>query len=230
MSSALWNARNDPYPAADMNNLYLQLFLTFCKIGAFTFGGGWAMISIIQREIVEKHKWIALDEFLDLLAVAQSMPGILAVNISVVVGDRLKGVKGSVCAAIGTILPSFLMILAIAIFLTPETIKNNAVVSRIFKGIRPAVVALIIAPVLTTAKSAGINWKTVIIPVAVALLIYSKIPVISNPIIYIVIGAIGGYIYYITKLNGGIGKNEGNEDSGIDGGDHLERKEVSTDA
>ncbi len=181
-------------------NLYLQLFLTFAKIGAFTFGGGWAMISIIQREIVDKHKWIALDDFLDLLAVAQSMPGILAVNISVVIGDHLKGLKGSICAAIGTILPSFLMILAIAIFLTPETIKNNAVVSRIFKGIRPAVVALIIAPVLTTARTAGINWKTVIIPVAVALLIYSKIPYISNPIIYIVLGAIGGYIYYLHTL------------------------------
>ena len=181
-------------------SLYLQLFLTFCKIGAFTFGGGWAMISIIQREIVEKHKWIPLDEFLDLLAVAQSMPGILAVNISVVVGDRLKGVKGSICAAIGTILPSFLMILAIAIFLTPETIKNNPIVSRIFKGIRPAVVALIIAPVLTTAKAARINWKTVIIPVSVALLIYSKIPYISNPIIYIVLGAIGGYIYHMRSL------------------------------
>ena len=181
-------------------NLYLQLFLTFAKIGAFTFGGGWAMISIIQREIVDKHKWIALDDFLDLLAVAQSMPGILAVNISVVIGDHLKGLKGSICAAIGTILPSFLMILAIAIFLTPDTIKNNAIVSRIFKGIRPAVVALIIAPVLTTARSAGINWKTVIIPVAVALLIYSKIPYISNPIIYIVLGAIGGYIYYLHTL------------------------------
>ena len=181
-------------------SLYLQLFLTFCKIGAFTFGGGWAMISIIQREIVEKHKWIPLDEFLDLLAVAQSMPGILAVNISVVVGDRLKGVKGSICAAIGTILPSFLMILAIAIFLTPETIKNDPIVSRIFKGIRPAVVALIIAPVLTTAKAARINWKTIIIPVSVALLIYSKIPYISNPIIYIVLGAIGGYIYYMRSL------------------------------
>ena len=92
------------------------------------------------------------------------------------------------------------MILAIAIFLTPDTIKNNAIVSRIFKGIRPAVVALIIAPVLTTAKAARINWKTVIIPVAVALLIYSKIPVISNPIIYIVLGAIGGYIYYMHDL------------------------------
>ena len=180
--------------------MYLQLFLTFCKIGAFTFGGGWAMISIIQREIVEKHHWIELNEFLDLLAVAQSMPDILAVNISVVVGDRLKGVKGSICAAIGTILPSFLIILGIAIFLTPETIKNNAVVSRIFKGIRPAVVALIIAPVLTTAKSVGINWKTVMIPVTVALLIYSKIPYISNPILYIVMGAIGGYIYYMRTL------------------------------
>ena len=196
-------------------SLYLQLFLTFSKIGAFTFGGGWAMISIIQREIVEKHRWIPEDEFLDLLAVAQSMPGILAVNISVVTGDRLKGVKGSICAAIGTILPSFLMILAIAIFLTPDTIKNNPIVSRIFKGIRPAVVALIIAPVLTTARAAGINWKTVAIPVAVALLIYSKIPYISNPIIYIVLGAIGGYIFYI--YNGYHGKNGENGYNGKNG-------------
>jgi chromate transporter len=103
------------------------------------------------------------------------------------------------------------MILAIAIFLTPDTIKNNAVVSRVFKGIRPAVVALIIAPVLTTARSVGINWKTVIIPVAVALLIYSKIPYISNPIIYIVLGAIGGYIYYMHSLMTA-GRKEGNDD------------------
>ena len=166
------------------------------KIGAFTFGGGWAMISIIEREIVDNHKWIAKDEFLDLLAIAQAMPGILAVNIAVVIGDRLKGVKGSMAAAFGTILPSFLIILVIAIFLTPETIKNNEVLTRIFKGIRPAVVALIIAPVITTARAAKINWKTIIIPVAVALLIYSGLPVVSNPILYIVLGGIGGYIYY----------------------------------
>ena len=202
-----------------MRNLYLQLFLTFAKIGAFTFGGGWAMISIIQREIVEKHKWIELEDFLDLLAVAQSMPGILAVNISVVIGDRLKGLKGSICAAVGTILPSFLMILAIAVFLTPDTIKNNPIVSRIFKGIRPAVVALIIAPVLTTAKAARINWKTVAIPIAVALLIYSKIPYISNPIIFIVMGAIGGYLYYLHTLIKG--------DGGDDSTDGLERKEAT---
>ena len=83
------------------------------------------MISIIEKEVVHKHHWVERDEFLDLLAIAQAMPGILAVNIAVVVGDRLRGVKGSLCAALGSIIPSFLMILAIAIFLTPETIKNN---------------------------------------------------------------------------------------------------------
>ena len=156
-----------------MGNIYLQLFATFFKIGAFTFGGGWAMISIIEREIVDKHRWIERDEFLDLLAVAQSLPGILAVNISVAVGDKLRGGRGSLCAAAGTILPSFMIILAIAIFLTPDIIKNNPVVSKIFMGIRPAVVALIIAPVVTSAKAAKIGWKTVWIPVAVALLIWS---------------------------------------------------------
>ena len=96
------------------DNTYFQLFSTFFKIGSFTFGGGWAMISIIQREVVEKHHWIKQEEFLDLLAIAQSMPGILAVNISTVIGDRLKGVKGSLAAALGTILPSFIIILMIA--------------------------------------------------------------------------------------------------------------------
>ncbi len=183
-----------------MNNLFLQLFLTFFKIGAFTFGGGWAMISIIEKEIVDKHGWLARDEFLDLLAVAQSLPGILAVNISVAVGDRLRGLKGSIVAALGTILPSFLIILAIAIFLTPDLIKNNDILSRIFRGIRPAVVALIIAPVISAAKAAKIGWKTVIIPIAVALLIWSRLPVVSNPIIYIVIGGAGGYFWFRNHL------------------------------
>ena len=158
------------------------------------------MISIIEKEIVDKHHWLEKDEFLDQLAVAQSLPGILAVNISVAVGDRLRGMKGSVCAALGTILPSFLIILAIAIFLTPDLIKNNEVLSKVFKGIRPAVVALIIAPVITSAKAARIGWKTVLIPVAVALLIWSKIPVVSNPILFIVLGGIGGYLWHRRQL------------------------------
>ena len=175
--------------------MYRNLFITFAKIGAFTFGGGWAMIAIIQREIVEKHHWLSKEEFLDLLAVAQSLPGILAVNISVAIGDRLRGMRGSIVAACGTIMPSFLIILAIAVFLTPDIIQNNLVVSAIFKGIRPAVLALIVAPVITSAKAAKIGWKNVWIPIAVALLIWSKWPVVSNPILYVVLGGLGGYLY-----------------------------------
>ncbi len=173
--------------------MLLNLFSTFFKIGLFTFGGGWAMISIIEREIVDRHHWLEREEFLDLLAVAQSLPGILAVNISVAVGDRIRGRAGSIFAALGTILPSFLIILAIAIFLTPETINANPTLTAIFKGIRPAVVALIVAPVITSAKAAKIDWRTVWIPALVALLIWSKLPVVSNPILWIVLGGFGGY-------------------------------------
>ena len=124
-------------------------------------------------------------------------------------GYKLNKVRGAISTTLGTALPSFLIILAIAIFF--KQFEDNPIVAAIFRGIRPAVVALIIAPVLTTARSAGINWKTVIIPVAVALLIYSKIPYISNPIIYIVLGAIGGYIYYMRSLLRQGGK-EANDD------------------
>ena len=191
---------NDTSLRGSSPHILRELFTTFAKIGAFTFGGGWAMISIMQREIVDKHQWLDKDEFLDRLAVAQAMPGILAVNISVAVGDKICGRRGSVCAALGTIMPSFLIILAIAIFLTPDMIKNNPVVSKIFMGIRPAVVALIIAPVITTAKSAKINWRTAWIPICSALLIWSGIPWISNPILYVILGAVGGYLWFGRRL------------------------------
>lgn len=177
-------------------NIYWQLFATFFKIGAFTFGGGWAMISIIEREIVDKHHWIEREEFIDLLAISQAIPGILAVNIASSIGDRLRGMKGSIAASLGTILPSFLIILAIAIFLTPETIKNNRTLSAIFMGIRPCVVALIIAPVLTSAKSAKLTLKTVWIPIIVALMISLDMGTASSPILYIVLGAVGGYMFW----------------------------------
>lgn len=177
-----------------------NLFITFFKIGAFTFGGGWAMISIIEREIVTKNHWVEKEEFLDLLAMVQALPGILAVNIAVAVGDNIRGKKGSICAALGTILPSFLMILFIAIFLTPDLINNNPILSAVFKGIRPAVVALIIAPVISSAKSAKLNRLTVWIPIVVALTIWSKLPVISNPILWILIGGIGGIMVFTRSL------------------------------
>lgn len=196
-----------------MRKLLPDLFFTFFKIGAFTFGGGWAMISIIEKEIVDKHHWLEREDFLDLLAVAQSLPGILAVNIAVAIGDKLKGMRGSIVAALGTILPSFTMILLIAVFLTPDLIKNNETLSAIFKGIRPAVVALIIAPVISSGKAAHINWKTIIIPVTVALLIWSKIPVVSNPIIYIVLGAVFGYMYLRSQHKKAVSlKQDGKED------------------
>lgn len=176
-----------------------QLFTVFARIGAFTFGGGWAMISIIEREIVTNRGWLNREEFLDLLAVAQALPGILAVNIAASLGDRLGGRRGAVAAALGAIMPSFCIILGIAIFLTPDIIENNHVVASVFKGIRPAVVALIVAPVLTTAKSARIGWKTVWIPVVVALLIWSRIPWVSNPILYIIIGGVAGYIWLVRQ-------------------------------
>ncbi|MDD6701489.1 MAG: chromate transporter [Bacteroidales bacterium] len=179
-----------------MNRDYWQLFTSFFKIGAFTFGGGWAMISVIEKEIVDRHGWIEREEFLDLLAIAQSMPGILAVNIATAIGDKIGGMKGSIVASLGTILPSFLIILAIAIFLTPETIKNNRVLSAIFMGIRPAVVALIIAPVVTSAKAARLTIKTVWIPLVVALMISLNLGVVSNPIIYIILGGLGGYLFW----------------------------------
>ena len=95
------------------------------------------MVSMIEKESIDKNKWVTKEEFVDMLAVAQSLPGIFAVNFSVSIGDKLKGFKGSLAAALGTIMPSFIIILAIAMFLTPETIMTNDTLNSIFKGIRP---------------------------------------------------------------------------------------------
>lgn len=172
------------------SNLYLKLFISFFKIGAFTFGGGWAMIPLIEREVVDKQNWIKREDFVDALAIAQSLPGVLAVNISILIGNKLQGLKGCLMATLGTILPSFLIILAIAIWFVQT--YDNPVVERIFKGIRPAVVALIVSPVFSTAKTARINIKTVIIPIIVALSIWLGG---ISPIWFVLLGAIGGILY-----------------------------------
>ena len=172
------------------SNLYLKLFISFFKIGAFTFGGGWAMIPLIEREVVDKQNWIKREDFVDALAIAQSLPGVLAVNISILIGNKLRGLKGCLMATLGTILPSFLIILAIALWFVQT--YDNPVVERIFKGIRPAVVALIVSPVFSTAKTARINIKTVIIPIIVALSIWLGG---ISPIWFVLLGAIGGILY-----------------------------------
>ncbi|MBO5975165.1 MAG: chromate transporter [Paludibacteraceae bacterium] len=178
-------------------NIYLSAFLSFLKIGSFTIGGGYAMIPLIEKEVVGDKHWLTKEDFLDILALAQSSPGILAVNVSIFVGYRLKGIRGSIVTALGTILPSFLIILLIAIFF--ESYKNNVWVEAVFKGIRPAVVALIAVPVFNLAKSAKLNYKTFFIPVISALLIWL---LGVSPIWIILSAAVGGFLYGKLKKRG----------------------------
>lgn len=171
-------------------NIYFEAFGIFFKIGAFTIGGGYAMVPLIENEIVTKRKWITQDDFINLLAISQSAPGILAVNISIFIGYKLKGIPGSIITALGTILPSFIIILAIALFF--HNFQDNVIVERIFKGIRPAVVALIAAPTFSMAKSARISRYNIWIPVASALLIWL---LGFSPIWIIIIAGVGGFLW-----------------------------------
>ncbi|MBQ7438848.1 MAG: chromate transporter [Paludibacteraceae bacterium] len=150
--------------------LFFQLFYTYLKIGTFTLGGGYAMLPLIQREVVERKKWIDEEEFLNMIALAQAAPGLIAVNSAIFIGWRIGGWKGVCGAVLGAVLPSFLIILAIAMVFSEW--KELPAVEAAFKGIRPAVVALIAAPLFKMAKAAKISWLTSLIPIAAALLIW----------------------------------------------------------
>lgn len=132
-----------------------QIFLVFSKIGAFTIGGGYAMIPLIRDEMV-KRDWMSDEELPDIIAMAQSAPGVLAVNMSIFVGHKLRGVKGSVVATLGTVIPSFITILLIAMIFT--NFRDNPVVERVFKGIRPVVVSLIAVPMINMARKNNKTW------------------------------------------------------------------------
>ena len=166
------------------------MFTSFVRIGSFTIGGGYAMIPLIQKEVVESKKWMDAREFIDMLAMAQSAPGVIAINTAIFIGYKMKGIKGSLVTTLGSALPSFLIILAVAMVFT--NFRDNLVVERIFKGIRPAVVALIAAPLYKMAKSAGATWKTIFIPIVAVLLIW--LAGISP--IWVVISAIAGGVLY----------------------------------
>lgn len=150
--------------------LLVEVFTSFFKIGLFTFGGGYAMIPIIERDIVDKKRWMAREEFIEMLALVQSVPGPISINTSIYVGYKVIGWAGAIAAILGIIIPSFVIILLIAIVFTD--ISSNPVIERVFKGIRPAVVALIAAPIVRMAKAIGITWKTAWIPIAAALSIW----------------------------------------------------------
>ena len=173
-----------------MNNIYWESFKTFFKIGMFTLGGGYAMIPIIEEEVVNRHRWVDKEEMLDLIAIAQSCPGVFAINISIFVGYKLKKVRGAIATALGTALPSFLIILAIAMFF--HQFEDNRYIAAMFRGIRPAVVALIAVPTFNLGKSAQLNRFTVWIPVVSALLIWL---LGVSPIWIIIAAGLGGYIW-----------------------------------
>jgi Chromate transport protein ChrA len=174
--------------------ILFELFVTFLKVGTFTIGGGYAMIPLIEKEVVDKKKWIAREDFIDMLALAQSSPGPIAVNVSVFAGYKTAGVLGSIAAVLGSILTAFIILLVVAMYFIG--IKDSAVVERIFKAIRPAVVALIAAPIIRMGKSAKINNKTIIIPVAAVILVaFLKI----TPIYIIIASALSGILFGLIK-------------------------------
>jgi chromate transporter len=177
---------------------FFDLFYSFFKIGAFTLGGGYVMIPLIEKEVVERRKWIRQDEFTDMLTLAQSAPGPIAINTAVFVGYKTKGFKGLIAAVSGVVIPSFTAILLIALFFTD--IKDNTVVGRIFYGIRPGVVALIIVPVVNMLKKGGFRLGIVAIALASALAVWG---LSISPVWVIAIAGVVGIMYHtLIKSHG----------------------------
>ena len=152
------------------------------------------MIPLIEKDVVERNGWVTKEEFVDLLAVAQSAPGVFAVNISIFIGYKLQKLRGAIAAAFGCVVPSVIIILLIAMFF--NGFRENEVVNNVFQGLRPAVVALIAAPVFSLAKSARIGWTNVWIPLLSALLI---VAMGVSPVYIIMLAVIGGVVWGRVK-------------------------------
>lgn len=167
--------------------LVLELFFSFFKIGAFTFGAGYAMIPMIEKEVVEKKKWFEREDFYDRFTLAQSAPGPFSLNTAVFVGYKVKGVPGALAAVLGAVLPSFFIILLIALYLGGY--KDNPTVASAFKGIRPAVVALIAVPFLKMLWRLG--WWARIVALAVAAMVCC---LGVSPIYFLIAAAVIGVI------------------------------------
>lgn len=173
--------------------MLLQLFTTFFKIGLFTFGGGMAMIPLIQREIIERRQWIDNKDALDMLALAQSAPGPIALNTAVFIGYKLRGISGALVSVAGVVIPSFLVILAVAIFFAK--VRDNKVVDSAFRAMRPAVVALIVAPIIGLAK--GMKWYMIVVAIAVAVAVWYWG---LSPVYLIGVAIVAGIVYTFVKI------------------------------
>lgn len=170
----------------------IEIFWSFLKIGAFTFGGGYAMIPLIQHEVVNNHKWLSNKEFGDLLTLAQAAPGPISLNTAVFVGYKERRYLGAIAAILGVVIPSFAIILLVAIFFS--NIRHNHWVDAAFRGMRPAVVALIVAPIVGLTN--GMQWWMIAIAAATALIVWHFG---ISPIWFLVAGAIAGVVYATVK-------------------------------
>lgn len=168
-------------------NIYLDLFWTFARVGVCTFGGGYAMLPILQREVVENRGWATDDELTDYFAIGQCTPGVIAVNTATFIGQKRKGNLGGICATLGVVFPSIVIITLIAAFL--KSFADLPVVAHAFAGIRACVCVLILNAVVKLKKSSVIDLPTTIIFVAVFLL--SALWGISPALIVVVCGVIG---------------------------------------
>ena len=185
------------------SKLILTLFLTFFKIGAFTFGGGYAMLSLLENEFVEKKKWLTKEEFLDMVAIAESTPGPIAINSATFIGYKAAGVLGSALATLGVVLPSFIIIFVISLFL--DKFLTFTLVANAFRGIQACVVYLIGSTGIKLLKQ--MEKKT--LPIAtmstilVAMVTFSIFAIKFSSIVFILIsGALGVIVFYSKKQNG----------------------------
>jgi len=178
------------FPSKQKLALYRQLFTTFLKIGTFVFGGGYAMLPVMQKEIVNRHQWMTEEDFVDMLAVTQSAPGPVAVNASIFIGYKIMGFGGAITALIGAVLPAFTIILFIATFLS--SYRDNYYLNLFFNGVRPAIVGLILGVGLKTGKK--IIHSTFDFLLAISAL-FLLLVVDLHPFLLIVLGALAGLLY-----------------------------------
>ncbi len=178
----------------------LKIFWTFFKIGLFTFGGGYAMIAVVEREIVERKKWIPQDEFLDLIAIAESTPGPLAINSATYVGYKVCGVLGSIFATLGVVLPSFIIIFVISLFF--EAFLAFEYVGYAFRGIQACVAFLIVSAGFKMLKGLKKNLFNIILLCLTVgcMLTLSLLAVDFSSIFYVLIGGFVGLSTYLITL------------------------------
>lgn len=177
-------------------NKIIEMFIAFFKIGAFTFGGGYAMIPLIEEEVVNNKKWLEKEEFMDVLVVSQSLPGALAVNCSIFLGYKIGGLIGAIMALLAVILPSFIIIIIIAAFFMQ--FRNNYYVNAAFKGITAAVPMLVLVGAISLSKGLEKSIRT-IVTIIVALIALTLFDI--HPIIVIIVSAIYGVIFLRKKVS-----------------------------